>query len=141
MFLCRMAESEILREANRAAVRHSTAGISGWRPCPKPNKFFLTNMILQNAASNRIQSHKLKRKLKGDFKAQKKRPERKLLQCNSNGPNIIFKMPDKNKNNCACINSGKKTQNHNSNSSIKKVVKKNTINSNIRVNKTSGSKS
>ncbi|KAK6635507.1 hypothetical protein RUM44_000759 [Polyplax serrata] len=68
--LLKMAESEILREANRAAVRHSTAGISGWRPCPKPNKFFLTNMILQNAASNRIQSHKLKRKLKGSIKHQ-----------------------------------------------------------------------
>lgn len=92
-FFFRMAEAELLGEAKRAAIRHSTAGVAGWKPCPRANKFFLANTLLQTMASNRLLSKKRESKQQSVSKINKKK-ERKLLQSNKSGTNIIFRKPE-----------------------------------------------
>lgn len=122
----RLAEVELLKEAKRAAVRHSIAGPSGWQPCPKANKSFLVNTLLQTMSSNRIHSKKAaqqREKRLGKFIEKK---ERKLKQKNSNN-NFIYKSSKTRQEiekETVLVKSLKKLKSHQSRSEKDKVKKK-----------------
>lgn len=116
-----MAEKEILGEAKKAAARHFTIGISGWQPCPKPNKVFLANTLLQTMASNRLLLEK-KQRVKSESKTKIK--ERKLLRKNTRNECHVFKKPTGEQSLNKCSSEANTTEHKTSKSECNKKSKK-----------------